>query len=98
MALLSEISSYFEEIKVSFQYTNEELSIGLIEIQSSTQNFEDIQTQVENVANISEENASSIQEIAATLESEHELISNINEAILEINKLSSELKKTVTTN
>lgn len=97
MALLSEISSYFEEIKVSFQYTNEELSIGLTEIQSSTQNFEDIQTQVENVANISEENASSIQEIAATLESEHELISNINEAILEINKLSSELKKTVTT-
>ena len=98
MALLSEISSYFEEIKVSFQYTNEELSIGLIEIQSSTQNFEDIQTQVENVANISEENASSIQEIAATLESEHELISNINEAILEINKLSSELKNIVTTN
>lgn len=98
MALLSEISSYFEEIKVSFQYTNEELSIGLIEIQSSTQNFEDIQTQVENVANISEENASSIQEIAATLESEHELISNINEAILEINKLSSELKKIVNTN
>ncbi|MFD1849598.1 methyl-accepting chemotaxis protein [Oceanobacillus bengalensis] len=95
--LLNEISSYFKEIKDSFQYTNEELVMGMNEIQVSTNNFNDIKRQIETVANISEENTSATQEIAATLESEHELITDINTAVLEINKLSSELKKIVTT-
>ncbi|RIU88530.1 methyl-accepting chemotaxis protein [Oceanobacillus picturae] len=96
--VLDEIASYFKEIKDSFQYTNDELSMGMNEIQSSTNNFKDIQLQIETVANIAEENTSSTQEIAATLESEHQLISDINTAIAEINKLSSELKKIITTN
>lgn len=91
--LLSEISAYFEEMKVSFNETNNELSKGMAEISSATENFVDIQTQIENVANISEEQAASTQEIVATLENEHSLIATMNEAITEINQLSSGLKE-----
>ena len=93
--IVEEISSYFAEIRDSFQYTNEELATGMEEIQSSTSNFKDIQAQIESVANISEENASATEEIVATIESEHELIANINEAIEEITKLSGELNRIV---
>ncbi|WP_153464454.1 methyl-accepting chemotaxis protein [Sediminibacillus terrae] len=93
--LLSEVSQFFEEMKDSFQGTNEQLSLGMDEIKSATDNFAQIQTQIENVANISEENAASTQEIVSTLENEHELIAAINDAVAEINKLSGELKNMV---
>ncbi|WP_053217242.1 methyl-accepting chemotaxis protein [Virgibacillus senegalensis] len=93
--LLTEVSQFFEEMKDSFQGTNEQLSLGMEEIKSATDNFVHIQSQIENVANISEENAASTQEIVSTLENEHELIAVINDAVAEINKLSGELKEMV---
>lgn len=93
--LLNEVSSFFSEIKDSFQETNAELSKGMEEIKSATDNFTQIQEQIENIANISEENSASTQEIVATLEDEHHLITSINEAVTELNHVSLQLKDMV---
>lgn len=95
MELLNEVSSFFDELKKSFKDTSTSLSIGMKEIQSVTVDFKAIQEQLENVANISEENASSTQEIVSTLESEHDLITSINTAVVEISELSKELKQLI---
>lgn len=96
--LLVDISTYFEEIKVSFNETNRELSKGMNQISSASESFIDIQSQVENIANISEEQAASTEEIVATLENEHSLIGSMNNAISEINDLSKRLKHMIETN
>lgn len=95
MKLLNEVSSFFTELMKSFKETNSELSRGMNEIKAATSNFNSIQEQLENVANISEENASSTQEIVSTLENEHNLISSITTAVAEISDLSKQLKQLV---
>nr|WP_246067044.1 methyl-accepting chemotaxis protein [Cytobacillus solani] len=93
--LLHEVSSFFTEIKDSFQETNAELSKGMEEIKLATDNFTHIQEQIENTANISEENSASTQEIVATLEDEHHLITSINEVVTGLNHVSLQLKDMV---
>lgn len=96
--LLEEISAYFKELKDSFTETNEKLSEGMNEIRIASDNFIQIQSQIENVANISEENTASTQEIVSTLENEHALISSINVSVAEIHTLSGQLKEMATYN
>lgn len=93
--LLAEVADYFSEIRDSFEQTNNELSKGMGEIKSATDTFSHIQAQIGNMANISEENAASTEEIVATLEEEHGMISSINQSVAEIKKLSGELKEMV---
>jgi methyl-accepting chemotaxis protein len=95
MKLLNEVAVFFTELKNSFSETNDGLSKGMGEITSATHDFKGIQVQLENVANISEENASATQEIVSALENEHDLISSINHAVTEISELSRNLKKQV---
>lgn len=95
MKLLDEVSNFFTELMNTFKETNSELSRGMNEIKAATGNFNSIQEQLENVANISEENASSTQEIVSTLETEHSLITSINTAVSEISELSQQLKQLV---
>ncbi|MFD2628142.1 methyl-accepting chemotaxis protein [Oceanobacillus kapialis] len=95
MDLLNEVSRFFTDLKDSYQDTNSNLSLGMKEIQSATSDLQDIQEQLENVANISEENAASTQEMVSTLENEHNLITSINTSVQEISKLSKELKQLV---
>lgn len=90
--LLGEVANYFQEMKDSFRETNIELSKGMSEIESTTQNFTSIQ-QVENVANISEESVASIEEISSTLDNEHNQIQMIQNAVHEINQVAKELKQ-----
>ncbi|MCU9614826.1 methyl-accepting chemotaxis protein [Caldibacillus lycopersici] len=93
--LLQEVSRFFREIKESFEASNVELSKGMQEISSATANFKDIQSQIETVANISEESTASIEEIASTIENEQDLINTIRTAVTEINELTDELKHLV---
>lgn len=63
-------------------------------IEAATKSFNEIRTQVENVASIAEENTSSTEEILATLEHENSLISSVNTytSVDRVNELSSKLK------
>lgn len=90
-AILKEVAQFFTEMKASFQQNNEGLSQGMDVIKSAANNFHSIQTQVENIANISEENTAATEEIMATIENEHELIVAINESVKEIEDLQNDL-------
>lgn len=61
-------------------------------IEAATKSFNEIRTQVENVASIAEENTSSTEKILATLEHENSLISSVNTSVGRVNELSSKLK------
>jgi len=91
--LLGDISTYFEEIKNSYTDTYERLSDGMNEIELATANFLSSQHQIENVTAISQQNEASTEEIIATLENEHLLITSINSAVTDINELSKQLRK-----
>src|SRR5699024_9980618 len=64
-------------------------------IKAAANNFTSIQSQVENIANMSEENTAATEEIVATIENEHELIGNINETVKEIEELQDDLTQIV---
>lgn len=89
--LLEEISRYFEELKDTYNIINEGLSNGMEEIAQAVENFSMIQSQIENVSAISQENAASTEEIISTIENEHALISSINAAVTDIKELSQKL-------
>lgn len=91
--LLTEVATYFQEIKTSFQETNHELSKGMEEIKSATNNFSEIGRQIENVANISEESVASMEEISSTLENEENQVNIIKHTVEEINALAKQLKQ-----
>lgn len=94
-ALLLELSYYFKELLNSFNDTNTQLAQGMEEIRGVMTNFEEIQGQIESVANISEEISAATQEIASTLHADHEMLTTINRGIGEINELSGRLKQMV---
>jgi len=91
--LLEDISTYFAEIKNSYTETYKRLSNGMVEIASATDSFLTSQHQIENVSAISKQNAASTEEIIATLETEHALITSINSAVVEITELSKQLRE-----
>lgn len=95
MKLLDEVAGFFTDLEHSFNETTRELSKGMQEITSAAGSFQEIQAQLENVANISEENAAATEEIVSTLDNENDLISSIHTAVTEINDLSKELKHIV---
>lgn len=94
-ALINEVSLYFKELSSSFAETNAELFRSMEEIKAVTDYFAQIQSQIESIANISEEISASTQGIVATLNSENELLATINSGVNEINELSGRLKQMV---
>lgn len=91
--LLNDISNYFEEIKGTYQEIYVGLSKGMNELNLAKNNFITIQNQIGNVSAISQQNAASTEEIISTIESEHSLIESINSAVVEIDKLSKEMRE-----
>jgi methyl-accepting chemotaxis protein len=90
--IIHEVASYFEDIKNSYQDTNEDLSKNMNEIAAAAKNFISVQEQITNVASISEENSASTEEILSIIEDENSQISNMNTSVNEIYLLSKKLK------
>ncbi|MBP7176538.1 MAG: chemotaxis protein [Thermoclostridium sp.] len=94
--LAEEILDYFMQIRQAFVSTNQSIDLGQLKNKDMTQQLEKVQRQIENVASISEENAAATEEVLATIESENSQMSELNRSILDIQDLSSNLKKLVT--
>ncbi|MFZ5987285.1 MAG: methyl-accepting chemotaxis protein [Bacillota bacterium] len=90
--LISDISSYFQNIKDAFEDTNKEIMKGMQKIGSITQRFEDVQRQTESIASISQQSVASTQEVMATIEGENNQLMQISSSVSEVQKLSGELK------
>ncbi len=82
------ISEIFEQIRNTSQRTNVAIEDGLGKNIQITSGLESVQHQIENVASISEENSASIEEVLATLETEHNRILELNDSIQEIQNLT----------
>lgn len=95
MGIIDEVASYFDDIKVSYQENNKELSENMEKISVAAQNFVEIQEQITNVASISEENSASTEEILSIIEDENTKISYINSSMKEIQEISKRLKDMV---
>lgn len=91
--LLNDVSVYFEEIKDSHTLTSKTIAVGMGNIEIATENFITSRNQIEQVSLISQQNTASTEEIIATLENEHELITSINEAVVDMNELSKQLRE-----
>lgn len=90
--LLGDVASYFEEIKNSHMKTSTTLTSGMSNIEVATENFVASRDQIEQVSFVAQQNTATTEEIIATLENEHELITSINEAVVHMNDLSKQLK------
>lgn len=90
--LINEISDYFRNIKESFHSTDIEINREMKQIDNIAQGFGEVQKQVENMANVSEENAASVEEVLATVENQSAQMLMISDSIKEINDMFEKLK------
>jgi methyl-accepting chemotaxis protein len=93
--MIDEVTSYLDDIKISYHDTNEDLSKSMNEIAVAANNFISIQEQITNVASISEENSASTEEILSIIEDENSQINYINTSVAEVHGLSKMLKNMV---
>lgn len=92
--LIGELAKYFSEVQSVIESTFESLNTENKMIANVLDIFTNVQTQVSEIACISQENAASNEEVLATLENENNDINSINKAIKEIKQLSDALKVT----
>ena len=95
MMIIREVASFFEDIKESYQETNQELLKSMKDIELAAKNFNEIQEQITNVASISEENSASTQEILSIIEDENSQIAQINHSVTQVYELSRRLENIV---
>lgn len=95
IALITNISSDFNDIKETFTDTNHEIAKGLGNIEVIAERFIAVQGEVNNMASISQENAAATEEVLSTIENENSQIAQISGFLDEICKLSGELKTMV---
>ncbi len=93
--LIRSISSYFVNLKKSFEDTITEISKGMNKIENVTELFTETQIQVQNMASISEENAASTEEVLATTENQYREVLEISDSVSVIKDLSEQLSSMV---
>jgi methyl-accepting chemotaxis protein len=86
------VTTVFDSLKESIEYVNTKISNEYSLMNETMNQFDDVQTQFENIAAISQENSASTEEILATMETQNEGIRNIANMIEAINKKGEELK------
>jgi len=96
--LINNISTYFKDIKDTFNDTNTEISKGLSKIEAVADKFLNVQRDMENMAGLAEQNAAATEEILATIENENTQIIQIGNSLYEIRELSGDLKKMISSN
>lgn len=91
--LIEDITAQYLDIKKSFNSSNLSLIKEIEMINQINSNFAVIYDKVSNIANISEQQAASTEEVLATIESQNTNIQNLNESLHVIDNLNKELSK-----
>ena len=94
---MGKVLNSFDEIEESLSNTITQLDQLTINIRSINENKEGVLSAIEGISAITEENAASAQEIAATTETQLDLMTNIQHSSNDlsdiVNKLDSIIKK-----
>lgn len=93
--LIDNVTSYFNDIRDTFTDTNTDISRFLSKIEVIADTFINVQSEMNNMASISEENAAATEEVLSTVEDENNKIIQINDFLNKVYKLSGELKNMV---
>lgn len=91
--IIQNISTYFKDIMDAFNETNIEIVKSMDTIEHVADSFEKVQTQMENMVSISQQNAASTEEVLATIEDENSQIKQISNFLREVQELSGQLKQ-----
>lgn len=91
--LLKDIEQAFSQIKVAFNGSNDKLMTNMDAINEANSEFQVVTKKIKRLANISEQNTASTEEIVSAIHKEHEMIKSILIATNELNKLNNELRK-----
>lgn len=94
--LLYDVSSFFFVLKDSFAETNTELTRGMGELSTAIGQFEQIQTQIERLNQMTEQNATSTGHILQSIEDENNMLETIVTTTDHIQELSMTLKSLAT--
>lgn len=94
--LLHDVSSFFNVLKDSFAETNTELTRGMGELSTAIRQFEQIQTQIEKLSLMTEQNATSTGHILQSIEDENSMLGTIVTSTDHIQTLSMKLKSLAT--
>ena len=89
--LLQQITQSFDTMKQSFDVINQHLNDNMATIQQTTEEFHKLSERLQSAVAITEENAAATEEIASTLNTEHDFIETIAQSMMQLNNLSKEL-------
>jgi len=90
--IMNDIDLYFTELKRSFDDTNAEIELGLEKTEAMAAKMSSIRDRIMDVSAISQQQASSTEEVLATVEDQNRSIERIGTYIREIKELSGGLK------
>lgn len=93
--LLQDVSSFFTVLKDSFAETNTDLTRGMGELRTAIGQFEQIQTQIEKLNQMTGQNAISTGNILQSVEDENNMLETMITATDHIQELSVTLKSLV---
>jgi methyl-accepting chemotaxis protein len=96
--ITEQVNQGFEKIKLSFKSIDEDISNELKMIENVSSIFTKICTEVESIANVSEEHSAATQEILAITEEQNGSIDNIYKLINDINSSSTKLQEIIPKN
>ncbi|KOS68523.1 hypothetical protein AEA09_08140 [Lysinibacillus contaminans] len=94
--LLHDVSSFFNVLKDSFAETNTDLTRGMGELSTAIGQFEQIQTQIEKLNQMTEQNATSTGNILQSIEDENNMLETMIATTDHIQALSVTLKSLTT--
>ncbi|MGG2081732.1 methyl-accepting chemotaxis protein [Lysinibacillus pakistanensis] len=94
--LLRDVSNFLNVLKDSFAITNTDLTRGMSELSSAISQFDKIQSQIEKLNEMTEQNANSTGEILLSVEDENSMLEMMTNTTNHIQTLSNTLKLLVT--
>ncbi len=94
-ALLEDVNTGYSSFMLDYSRTNQILGENMDKINQATGDFLEIQTQIDRIVDQATQNTTSASEILSTLETQNDLIGEMNSSVIELNSLSSDLKQLV---
>jgi methyl-accepting chemotaxis protein len=89
---VNNVSIVFDSVKESIEFVNKKLTNEYEMMNETITQFEKVQSQLENLASVSEENSATTEEILATMEFQSNSIKEIKSMIEAINDMGNQLK------
>lgn len=93
--IVTEVTGSFEKMQLSFKDIDQYITNEVNMLEDATKILNEIHTEAENIASVSEEHSASMEELLATTEDQTAIIEHISTLMHDINNSSTELHNTI---